>query len=571
MNVETLVELFQSRLRSFAFGPELDQLAADLLRLLDGYRKRRADVNDRSRLKALALMAEYLDAVGRAPEAAALLRLTVDELMEDAGQWPRELAAAPDIGATRRLLRQRIWCAMAYAQTQLRAHRLTDAGRVIERMTGFVDEYLAVPEFPCHGTLALVRYYRGLWRRNLGLLNEAAWDFDAALEQIQLRLVTKQGKYESIDPDRWRREVVYGRVSTARVLGFGHGGISLSRGRYVEARGWLLAAQQILARQGQEMWRLGLEVYGRGATVLVQELRPSSLGTLRANATRLADLAVWFRQRNPRQAFIAEAFSILAEVRQRQIGAPEVSLNLEGIRRRLDSCLRIAHMDGGPLSATAALHLIECLLRAGDWARCELGLDRFQKVFGGREEAGPEFAVLRAELWLETDRLTQARAALEAMVEQRPANRAHRARAWALLAISEKRTGRAAWAERAAAAARESLEHVQDGFAKMWVASLLARLQPVALPPAAMPYQQPDEDSRWVDMEHNLEMARLNVAESAFRRHPSYSVEKLAAVMGRGHSWLYAFLAKHKDLPWVNSLLTGRGRQPGKAGPPEVH
>ena len=555
MTVETLLAPFQSRLRSFAFGPELDQLAGDLLRLLSGHRKRRADIHDRNRLKALALVAEYLDATGRAPEAAELLRLTVEELMGDVGGWPRELTQCADLEAARRLMRQRVWCAMAYAQTQLRAHRLTEAGRVIEAMSEFVDRHLAAPGFPCHGTLALTRYYRGLWRRNLGLPNEAAWDFDAALEQIQLRLFDKQGKYEGVDADRWRREAIYSRVSTARVLGFGHGGIALSRGRYVEARGWLLAAQQILAQQGQEMWRRGLEVYGRGATVLVQELRESSAGTLRANAARLAELAEWFRERNPRHAFIAEAFSILAEVRLRQLGGQNGVLNLDGLRRRVEACLRGAHMDAGPLSATAALHLIECLLRAGDWTRCEAGLDRFQKFFSDREDAGAEFAVLRAELWMETGRLAMARTALEALAEQRPANRAHRARAWALLAVCEQNAGRTLWAGRAAAAARESLEHVQDGFTRAWVTELTARLRNASAPAAAMPYQDPGEDGQWCDMEHNLEMARLHVVESVYRRYPGYTVEKLAAVMGRGHSWLYAFLGRHRDVTWVKELL----------------
>jgi len=476
MNVENLLAPFQSRLRSFAFGPELDQLAGDLLRLLSGHRKRRADISDRNRLKALSLTAEYLDAAGRAPEAAALLRLTVEELMGDVGGWPLELARSADLEATRRLMRQRVWCAMAYAQTQLRAHRLTEAGRVIEAMSEFVDWHLAEPEFPCHGTLALARYYRGLWRRNMGLLNEAAWDFDAALERIQLRLLDKRGKYEGVDAERWRREAIYGRVSTARVLGFGHGGIALSRGRYVEARGWLLAAQQILAQQGQEMWRRGLEVYGRGATVLVQELRESNAGTLRANAACLAELAEWFRERNPRHAFIAEAFSILAEVRLRQLRSQFKKLNLDGLRRRVEACLRGTHIDAGPLSAAAVFHLIESLLLAGDWTRCEAGLDRFQKFFSGREDAGGEFAVLRAELWMETGRQAPARAALEALAEQRPANRAHRARAWALLAVCAYDAGRTLWAGRAAAAALESLEHVQDGFARVRVTQLTAGL-----------------------------------------------------------------------------------------------
>ena len=70
-----------------------------------------------------------------------------------------------------------------------------------------------------------------------------------------------------------------------------------------------------------------------------------------------------------------------------------------------------------------------------------------------------------------------------------------------------------------------------------------------------MPYQQPGEDSRWCDLEHNLEKARLHVVESVYRRYPGYTVEKLAAAMGRGHSWLYAFLGRHRDTPWVVELL----------------
>jgi tetratricopeptide (TPR) repeat protein len=552
MNVEQLLPAFQARLRAFAFGPELDHAATELAKRLATYRRRRADIDDRATLKALALLAEYWDAMGRAQEAAQLLRLTVEELIDDAPTWPAALAASADPDATRRLLRQRVWCAMAYAQTQLRAHQPAEAGRVIERMCDFVDHHLATPNFPCHGTLALTRYYRGLWRRNRGLLNEAAWDFDAALDHLQRRLQDKQSKYQTTDPDRLRRETIYHRVGTARVLGFGHGGIALSRGRYLEARGWLLGAQQILAQLGQEMWRLGLEVYSRSATVLVQELAPASRPALTENADRLQELAQWFADRNPRQAFVAEAFSLLATIRLRQIDSPNGPLNLEGLRRRLDNCLRNVHVDGGPLSATAALHAIECLLRAGDTARCEAALDRFQRAFGDSEEAGAEFAVLRAELWMATNRLPAARAALTQLVEQRPANRAHRARAWALLSLCEQHAGQSLWADRAMTAARESLEHVQDGSVRAWIDGL----QTAAPPSAAMPFQHPDDDDRWCDLDHNLEMARLHVVETVYRRYPGYTVERLATVMGRGHSWLYAFLGRHREMPWVKELLS---------------
>lgn len=137
---------------------------------------------------------------------------------------------------------------------------------------------------------------------------------------------------------------------------------------------------------------------------------------------------------------------------------------------------------------------------------------------------------------METERLPQARASLGFLAEQRPANRAHRARAWALLAVCERKAGQALWADRALAAARESLENVQDGFTKAWVTELMARLRNASAPVAPMPYQEPGEDNRWCDLEHNLEMARLHVVEGVCRLHPGYTVDKLAALMGRGHS-----------------------------------
>ena len=50
-------------------------------------------------------------------------------------------------------------------------------------------------------------------------------------------------------------------------------------------------------------------------------------------------------------------------------------------------------------------------------------------------------------------------------------------------------------------------------------------------------------------------MARLHVVESVYRRYPGYTVEKLAAVMERGHSCLYAFLGRHRDVRRVKELL----------------
>jgi hypothetical protein len=187
-------------------------------------------------------------------------------------------------------------------------------------------------------------------------------------------------------------------------------------------------------------------------------------------------------------------------------------------------------------------------------------LVRFQKAFGRQEDALAEFQVVTAELWLETNRENAARALLQELVAQRPTNRAFRARAWALLAWCEQRAGQSVWAERALAAARESLDHVQDGFTKVLVEEIATRCEtPVSTALLGMPYQAPGEDARWCDMAHNLEIARLNVVEAVYRRHPGYSVEKLAALMGRGPSWLYGFLAEHREVEWVARLLASRG------------
>ncbi len=537
--IALLVGPFQNRLRAYAFGSELDQIAGDLIGLLAGYRRRRADLTDRTTLKALALMAEYLDAHGRSQEAAALLRLTVEEFLD------RSLEQDDP-----RLMRQIVWCCLAFALTHLRANRVNEAGTVIVRMKSFVEAKLVRPEFPCHGTVALLRYYEGLWHRNAGDLHEATKDFDAALDQTRLRFEDKKKKYEGVDPDRLRRELIYSRVMTSRILGFGQGGIALARGRYVEARGWLIGASQILSNLGQETWRKSLEVYSRSATVMLAE----SPERLRDEGVHLQELHEWFALRNRRNGFVAGAFGLLAEVRVRQIEAGTVMrVDLKGLSKRIGLCLRDASVDAGPLSGSALLGLMECLLKARDFSRCESEMKRLENRLEGEDLT--ELRVLQAELWIETGREDKARGVLEELVAHKLANRGYRARAWALLALCEKRAGRGVWAERAMSAAREALGVVQDGLARAMVVEIGVLVEARIEVEVPMPYQGSAEDPLWCDVDHNLEMARLNVAAAVHAKFPDYGVTKLATVMRRGHSWLYALLARHRDVAWVQQVF----------------
>ena len=76
---------------------------------------------------------------------------------------------------------------------------------------------------------------------------------------------------------------------------------------------------------------------------------------LRDEGFRLQELQEWFALRNRRNGFVAGAFGLLAEVRVRQIEAGTVMrVDLKGLRKRIDSCLRDAYVDAGPLGEITA-------------------------------------------------------------------------------------------------------------------------------------------------------------------------------------------------------------------------
>lgn len=536
MKLELQVQKLQALLRAFQYGDELDALAAQLLERLARLRQRRADQDNRVELKALALLAEYLDAHGRSKDAAALLRHTATELLD----------SALGDSADPKLQRQRVWCCLAYALTHLRAGRTDDAGVVLQQLGRYITQHLIQPGFPCHGTVALLRYYEGLWLRNSGRLDDAARAFDEALDQADLRYRDKRSKYEKLDPDRLRRELVYCRVMTARILGFGHGGIALARGRYLEARGWLIGASQVLAQFGQQHWRRGLEVYARSASVLIAE-QPGRLATEQA---ALDELATWFEPTNTRNAFVARAFSLVAEARPRL-----VTNDLKGLRPRLLACLRAAGTDAGPLTANAALALIECLLRCGWHDQAARELDRLERWIRKDAEVIAEERILRASIATEAQQYELARQILEPLLERRIANRGHWARGWAQLALVEFHSGRPLWAERALATAEDAVQSAQDGYSATLVHAVGLRIRTRAVVPLAMPYQQDGDSPLHCDMDHNLELARLNVVATAYARHPGATIEELARAVGRGPSWLYDFLGRHRQLPWVDALF----------------
>ena len=61
------------------------------------------------------------------------------------------------------------------------------------------------------------------------------------------------------------------------------------------------------------------------------------------------------------------------------------------------------------------------------------------------------------------------------------------------------------------------------------------------------------------EMERRICWVRMNAQmpdiQNRVFRHPDFNVDRLAALVGRGPSWLYAFLGRHRELPWVREIL----------------
>ena len=107
----------------------------------------------------------------------------------------------------------------------------------------------------------------------------------------------------------------------------------------------------------------------------------SSVAALEEHAGRMRELEAWFGTRTRRNVLIAGSFAILAEVKLRQIRKGG-AVDLSGLRRAIEAKLREAYLDTAPLSGTAALRLIECLLRARELGRCDRELRRIGAGIG---------------------------------------------------------------------------------------------------------------------------------------------------------------------------------------------
>jgi hypothetical protein len=568
-NPEELTRGFQHRLRVFQFDDALHSTAHQLNHWLSDCRTKPLGHDDGVRLKALSLLCEYLDAQGRTRDASLLAQPTGEAILGRIPAWESELERASDRLFKRRMLRQRIWCCVAYCVSLYRSNRFDEMAVCLDRLIAFTYRVLADDEsFPCYGTKSQLHYYRGLLRKNRGMLNEAAAEFDLALENARLRGALKQKRLNASGsaPGRLERELLQMRGSIARIVGFGHGALALARGRFVEAKAWTAAAQELLSSHGQEIWRNGIDVYEQAATLLSREIHPNSRPAIQACHKRLSELAQWFATRNERNSALAEAFMLVAEVRLQQIvsssrGESLLHLDLSSVQGRVEKCLHQVYRHSGSLSATAALKLIGCLLRGQRTDQCRQELDHFGRVFAGHGYATPEFELLAAELLLANREDGQAIPALLALTEKRGAQRAIRARAWAHLAACEMRQG--IRPNHKLAMARETVAHVQDGYTRALVQELCDETQAISWD--LLPFQRGPEDPRSLDLDWNLRLARLRMIEQAFQRHPSASVDEVARLLGVSGSWLYEFLKENKNVDWVR-LLRGRRRKGKAAG-----
>jgi hypothetical protein len=569
--LEGLVSDLAHEVRSFISDGKALQIIKDIDDIAGLFSGKARDYENRLSLQALSLYAEYQDSIGNPENGRRVLRPIYSTLMDD-------LRSASSLGpegdeAVRNLLRQKIWCCLAYSLCLYRANELSEMEKCLERLRIVIEKVLVAPGFPSWGTKSRHAYHKALLLRDQGHLEESSKCFELAIQYSVRRRDLKLPKYRLIDGNRARREELFTKGSIARSIAFGHGAIAFSKARYIEANGWFVAAREILDGAGQEMWQKSMDVYYEASTLLGTEIVPASQKRITEIKGSLRDLSLWFKERNPRYSHFAQAFVYVAELRESQIVNTIAGRDILDCSVRtyseIESCFEANFTTVGTLSVVAVLQLIAYLLRGADFQQARKSLDDFQAHYGSHTYALPALHLLQAELAFREGNTAVSELTLTNLLENRSLGRAHKAIAWTLLSIIERARGANIWANQAMAAAEELLPDIQDGFTAALVQQTQRRYEREIW--RSMPYQLKAEHAQSYSIDVNVQAAEIHTIEAAHRQWPSMSVNELSVQIDRARSWTYRVLKSNRHMPWVQKLLHQRApsmtqSSRGKAG-----
>jgi len=186
-------------------------------------------------------------------------------LLDNKFRWEK-----PSSLKQKKLMRQQVWCLLAWANNRHEESDLTAVDYVLTRVRSIVDELLIDQTFPCYGTLYHVWHLEGLLRRDEGDLDQALKAFTRALHFARARLEENILRHEN-DTKRLQDEHIYFKVCQARTMGFGFGEIEFLRGDFFRAEAFFTLAGQVFGEEvaGFPRWPKLIQLYLLGCRISV--------------------------------------------------------------------------------------------------------------------------------------------------------------------------------------------------------------------------------------------------------------------------------------------------------------
>src|SRR5262249_35732760 len=164
--------------------------------------------------------------------------------------------------------------------------------------------------------------------------------------------------------------------------------------------------------------------------------------------------------------------------------------------------------------ASAALRLIEFVLRSNTFERCEDLLNEFRQHYASHTHTVGDQRLLEAQLMLRRGDTRRARNILNGVLDSRFSSPTQRATAWTLVARCDKMSANDALARAALASAKLLQPQLQDGFAIALMHDTEEQLKSVDVP--LLPFQQRSPN---FDVDANLTEAEMLVIEAAHKAY----------------------------------------------------
>ena len=474
--------------------------------------------------------------------------------------------------------RQVCWVLMAYALWHHRNNRLAKMMSALDYAEDLLRTYLVPAGWPFYGTFARLNFYRGLQFRDQGDFEAATTRFQDSFESAQQRRL-RMLEERLADPRTKQVEEIFAKCCVARVQAYGFGEIAFLKGDLAGSLTWFRTALSTLEGQGFRRWRLSIESYLQGSTVLISPFTTEGAEKIRQARQRLDQLASDLEKEHKGYSELAYAFSALGALRLEQIrqaaesaGTLSVELPAPIVERVLSlrpSQLHEAEGEDqavrrhGAVSALISLLCGEVLLRSGRHLECRDEVTWVRRRFDTNGFVQTEADLLDAQLYIAAVEPSRALSFLEhhghGLLARSNRNQQALWFALAALVAIDVDSGQPLSARLFGERAQSLNSRVRHGFVNYFVQFVLDRVSQQQSGIFAMPYQNVPPI---FSLETNEEAAIRNLLRAASAAHPGASnVEDFCELLQRKKSTLYKGKYKRYIDEFLLELRKGRPKK----------